>query len=83
VVLRRSQEFALQWFQLLNSAACHQFLLKIDLQLGKLLLVPLEQLQVFVQQTRLVQELGPLLLQGHSFQHCSMLLPVLQVCTQH
>jgi hypothetical protein len=33
----------------LSSAACHQFLLKIDLQLGQHLLESLEQLQVFVQ----------------------------------
>jgi hypothetical protein len=83
VARRRSQESALQWFQQLNSAVFHQFLLTIDLQPGKLLLVPLEQLQAFVQQIPLVQELGPLPLQGHSFQRCSMPLPVLQVCTQH
>ena len=82
-MLRRSQEFALQWFQLLNSAACHQFLLKIDLQLGKLLLVPLEQMQVFVQLNQLAQVQDPLLLQGRSSQHCSRPLLVRQVCMQH
>jgi hypothetical protein len=82
VVRRRSQESALQWFQQLNSAACPLFLLKIDLQLGKLLLVPLEQLQVFVQLSQQEQVQDPLLLQGHSFQYCSAPLLVLQVCMQ-
>jgi hypothetical protein len=82
VVRRRSQESALQWFQQLNSAACPLFLLKIDLQLGKLLLVPLEQLQVFVQLAQ-EQVQDPLLLQGHSFQYCSAPLLVRQVCMQH
>jgi hypothetical protein len=82
VVRRRSQESALQWFQQLNSAVFHQFLLTIDLQPGKLLLELWVQLLEFVQLDQLAQVLGPLLLQGRSCQRYLEPLLARQVCTQ-
>jgi len=81
-VLLHSRGFELQQQCQARLAVLHQLCLLIGLQQGLLLQGYSVQLQEFVQLIPLVIALGPLLLQGHSFQRCSKPSLVLQVCTQ-